>query len=392
MKWAVEIDSGPLHTYRANMENVNDARLYLGSVNNFMKSAILGEYSEDIPRPGEVDVISAGSPCQGFSLSNKRRNEEVGLRKSALICSLATAVDFYRPKYVLLENVPPIAADRTRLNGTVENTYATLLSSIVGMGYQCESFVCDAWSHGNPQYRCRVIIAMTKRGYTPIARPTRSHEHPVACRKSRAIGRSGYRFDGRELEGMCPFPPMTMREAYKHLPDIGDGHVMLPIQYPDHIISTRYNPRQRLLMTQIPRHQPGGLNSWRGGVLAGYIFRGLWGKLNSEGEEISSRSELAVQNKRCKAWTRTKFDGLCPTVQTSQTPQCTRLGTALHPQEARVLSVQELKIAQGFPDDEVLVGPPSLRVHVIGNSVARGVALALGIALREAYLKEDRED
>ncbi|KAI5817803.1 S-adenosyl-L-methionine-dependent methyltransferase [Pyronema omphalodes] len=379
MKWAVDRDSGPLHTYRANMSNANDVRLYLGSVNNFMKSAILGEYSEDIPRPGEVDVISAGSPCQGFSLSNRMRKEEVGLRKSALICSLATAVDVYRPKYVFLENVPAIASDRTRFNGTVENTFATLLSAIVGLGYQCESFICDSWSHGNPQHRSRVIMVMTKRGYTPISRPTRSHEHPVTCRKSWAIGRNGYKFDAREVEGLCPFPPMTFREAFKHLPDIGDGHVMLPIRYPDHSLASRCSSKDRLLMTQIPRHQPDGLNCWRGGVIGGYIFPGLWKKIN-------------IENKNCKAWTRIKFDELCPTVMTSQSPQCTRLGKALHPQEARVLSIQELKIAQGFPDDEVLVGTPKLRVHVIGNSVARGVALALGIALREAYLKENRDD
>lgn len=395
MMWAVDFDSGPLHTYRANMDNVDDTRLYLGSVNNYLESAILGEYSEEkgIPRPGEVDVISAGSPCQGFSASNNRRHEEKGLRKSALVCSLATAVDFYRPKYVLLENVPPIASDRMRSDGTTENTYATLLSAIIGMGYQCESFICDAWSYGNAQYRSRVILAMTKRDCNPIARPTRSHYHPVECRRTRCIGRSAYRFNGRELDGMCPFPSMTMWDAYKHLPDIGDGHVMLPILYPDHLSATRYNSRIRLLMTQIPRHQADGLNSWRGGVLAGYVFEGLWGKLNGEGEtdgeEISSKSELVLQNKSCRSWTRTKFNGLCPTVQTTQSPQCARLGATLHPEEHRVLSLQELKIAQGFPDEELLVGAPSLRLHVIGNSVARGVALSLGIALREAYLAEE---
>jgi DNA (cytosine-5)-methyltransferase 1 len=396
MKWAVDFDSGPLHTYRANVANVNDIKLYLGNVNNYLESAILGEYSEEmgIPRPGEVDVICAGSPCQGFSMSNHRRHEENGLRKSALVCSLATAVDVYRPKYVLLENVTAIAWDRTKSDGTVENTYATILSAMVGMGYQSETFVCDAWSHGNAQKRSRVILALTKRGYKPLSRPPRSHCHPVEYQQNRLIGRSEHKFNARELDGMCPFPPMTMREAYKHLPDIGDGHVMLPIRYPDHLSVTRYNARIRQLMTQIPRHLPDGSNSLRGGILAGYVFRGLWSQLNVEGgedaEERASKSVVALENKSCKSFTRTRFNGLCPTVQTAQNPRCIMArGVTLHPEQHRVLSLEELKIAQGFPDDEILLGPPSLRLHVIGNSVARGVSLALGIALREAYLAEE---
>lgn len=59
MIWDFYFDSGPLHTYRANMDDVSDTKLYLGSVK-----------TKGIPRPVEVDVISANSPCQGFSAGN----------------------------------------------------------------------------------------------------------------------------------------------------------------------------------------------------------------------------------------------------------------------------------------------------------------------------------
>ncbi|KAI5817085.1 S-adenosyl-L-methionine-dependent methyltransferase [Pyronema omphalodes] len=375
MHWAVDIDGGPLHTYRANVANVNDIKLYLGNVNNYLKSAILGEYSEEtgIPRPGEVDVICAGSPCQGFSLSNPLRNEENSVRKCALVCSLATAVDVYRPKYAILENVTAIAWDRKRADETVENTYATILSAMVGMGYQAKTFVCDAWSHGNAQQRSRVILALTKRGYKPLSRPPRSHSHPEEQKQNRSIGRREHRFNARELDGMCPFPPMTIREAYKHLPDIGDGHVMLPIRYPDHLVVNRYNSKIQKLMTQIPRYLP---------------------NVKAKGRENRgkrpSKSVGPLENKSCKSFTRTRLEGLCPTVQTAQDPRCIMArGVSLHPEQHRVLSLEELKIAQGFPEEEILLGSTSLRLHVVGNSVARGVSLALGIALREAYLAEE---
>jgi len=49
----------------------------------------------------------------------------------------------------------------------------------------------------------------------------------------------------------------------------------------------------------------------------------------------------------------------------------------------------EAKRAQGFPDDEVLIGAPKDGWKILGNSVARTVSLALGLSLREAWLKNE---
>jgi len=51
----------------------------------------------------------------------------------------------------------------------------------------------------------------------------------------------------------------------------------------------------------------------------------------------------------------------------------------------------EARRAQGFPDDEVLLGTPAEGWKLMGNSVARTVALALGLSLREAWLKNGPE-
>jgi hypothetical protein len=64
----------------------------------------------------------------------------------------------------------------------------------------------------------------------------------------------------------------------------------------------------------------------------------------------------------------------------------------VHPDQNRLISVHEARIAQGYPDEDVLVGAPNKRLHVIGNSVARGVSLALGVSVREAYLKSDVDE
>lgn len=43
--------------------------------------------------------------------------------------------------------------------------------------------------------------------------------------------------------------------------------------------------------------------------------------------------------------------------------------------------------AQGFPDNEVIVGRPSQQWKIVGNSVSRQVALVLGLSLREARVQ-----
>lgn len=51
------------------------------------------------------------------------------------------------------------------------------------------------------------------------------------------------------------------------------------------------------------------------------------------------------------------------------------------------MSIMEVKRAQGFRDEDVLLGSPSDQYRVVGNSVARQVAVALEIAFREAWVE-----
>jgi len=55
------------------------------------------------------------------------------------------------------------------------------------------------------------------------------------------------------------------------------------------------------------------------------------------------------------------------------------------------MTVMEVRRAQGFPDNEVIVGTPAMQWKIVGNSVARPVALALGLALRQAWLSNGED-
>jgi len=133
-KWAVDLDTPALHTYRANLRDP-DTQLYLGSVNNYLQDGLLGKFSSMIPPPGQVDFISAGSPCQGFSNANLDRDSERSLGNSSLVASVASFVDFYRPKFALLENVHGLAQDRIKKkDGKPYNVFSQLLCALVAIG------------------------------------------------------------------------------------------------------------------------------------------------------------------------------------------------------------------------------------------------------------------
>lgn len=85
------------------------------------------------------------------------------------------------------------------------------------------------------------------------------------------------------------------------------------------------------------------------------------------------------------SWSRIFEDTLCRTVTTAMTPQCTFTGQWMHWEEHRLLTVMEVKRVQSFPDREVLLGNPAKAFRIVGNSVDRRVALAWGLAIREAW-------
>ena len=61
-------------------------------------------------------------------------------------------------------------------------------------------------------------------------------------------------------------------------------------------------------------------------------------------------------------------------------------GTCLHWEDHRLLTIMEVRRAQELPDYEVLIGSPLEQWKILGNSVARSKALALGVSLRTAWL------
>lgn len=96
------------------------------------------------------DVLTAGFPCQPFSISGKMKGFED--TRGTLIYNVFQIIEKRQPKVVFLENV------KNLIHHNGGNTLETILKDLKGLGYKTTWKLLNASSFGVPQNRERVII------------------------------------------------------------------------------------------------------------------------------------------------------------------------------------------------------------------------------------------
>ncbi|KAG9246190.1 S-adenosyl-L-methionine-dependent methyltransferase [Calycina marina] len=388
--YAVDYESPQIHTYYANLKGLSATKLFHGSVNDLLYQAMKGnpQNSDLIPAPGNIDFISAGSSCQGFSKLNSLRNNEKGLRNQSMVASVAAYIDFYRPKYGMLENVLNISQRGD------DDVLSQLICCIVGLGYQVSIFVLQPCSTGSAQSRGRLFVSFTASGLEPIEHPGITHRDPIFKQK-RSVGKlaNGCAV-ATTLTDPTPFHSNSASDSVSDLDDIGNGLTFHCIRFPDHVLPRRPG-RDRLAQIAAIPTQPRGsdfASAWFG-------LKRPDGKRDGKGVMTKEQRALFPTRMRLsenlpesvkpesKAWGRVRPDRLFGAVITSEQVRDARMGNTLHWDQDRVLTIMESRRAQGFPDTDVLVGGLSERLKIVGNSVDRSVALSLGLAVRNAWMK-----
>ena len=97
----------------------------------------------------EIDVIIAGPPCQGFSLSGPRNFDD---ERNKLYLAVIEMVKQFQPKGFVIENVPGMA---TLYNGQIKDE---ILRRFKAMGYNIECQILCAADYGVPQIRKRLVF------------------------------------------------------------------------------------------------------------------------------------------------------------------------------------------------------------------------------------------
>ncbi|PTB77391.1 S-adenosyl-L-methionine-dependent methyltransferase [Trichoderma longibrachiatum ATCC 18648] len=397
MKWANDYDSKAIHTYMANVRNPEDVHPFLGSIDDLQRLAIQGSFADNVPLIGDVDFVSGGSPCPGFSRLTNDKTTAAQRKNQSLVAAFASFVDLYRPKYGVLENVPGMVHkkdDRDR------DVFSQLICSLVGLGYQTQFFYMDASSCGSPQRRSRIFIVFAAPGLELPDKPVQTHSHPLNTREH-GIGwlPNGQHMASREMPAATPFKFVSAEEATADLPPIYDAKPDICVPFPDHRSTYGMSDLLRARISVIPT-RPWGMNfsqAWFGdrkvggsGTMTAAEREFFIGTKGSGGE---GKQPMSVQP-YSGSYGRMFPNRLFETVVTRQTLGDAKNGRLLHWRENRPVTIMEARRAQGFLDEDVLLGDPPAQYRIVGNSVARQPAVALGVTFREAWvasLRRNRE-
>lgn len=145
----------------------------------------------------KIDVVIAGPPCQGFSMSGKRDSSD---ERNTMYESVAKSVSIINPKIVLLENVVGLLSMKSQKGNFIKDL---IIKRFEKLGYDVGYQVLDASEYGVPQSRKRVIFICSKIGKVSFPTPTHSDEI------SETVG------------GIPIKKKVTVGDALGNIPDVG---------------------------------------------------------------------------------------------------------------------------------------------------------------------------
>jgi len=330
-----------------------------------------------------IDVLLAGSPCQGFSTAGKRLLDDP--RNSLLLKAGEIAVKV-RPTVFVVENVPGA------LSGNHKKYWDTLSDNLRKSGYAVATSILKADNFGVPQMRRRVILLAWNNG--------KKVEFSLPKIKDKVVL-------GDVLEGV--------EETKNHNPKyIAEGTELSKI-------ASRINVGQKLCNV---RRGARSIHTWQIPEVFGHcskkeietleaisiLRRKIRIRSYGDADPVSKldlqkfldrpfvNNDLKILIK--KGYVRKKetgydltqtFNGKYRRLDKSESSLTvdTRFGSPryfLHPSENRGFTVREAARIQGFPDSYEFFGSETKQYKMIGNAVPPPLASALAAFIKENIL------
>lgn len=159
---AVENDSTSVETYRANHPDVT---VWDDDITELSATDVRADLGMD---RGALDLVAGCPPCQGFSSIRTRNGaEDVEDPRNDLIFDFLEYVDEFRPKTVMMENVPGLRND---------GRFDKFLEKLSSLGYEARHRVLNVAEYGVPQNRRRLVVLAGKGGPIPFGDPVPKSE------------------------------------------------------------------------------------------------------------------------------------------------------------------------------------------------------------------------
>jgi DNA (cytosine-5)-methyltransferase 1 len=334
---AIEKDPHAAETYRGNHTDtdlIEDDICKLEPLKCLMRLGL---------RPGDITVLIAGPPCQGFSESN-RRTRSLDNPKNYLYKEFLRFLRVMKPIWFVLENVAGI---RTLERGRIMQN---IIEACRLLGYKVDWRELNSAQYGVPQFRRRIFIIGNQLGL-PIPFPVPTH----------APNRKPY---------------VTVWQAISDLPHLKNG---ASVDYLPYKVNGRH-------LSQYQR-------AMRASIDSGTSVQGNLVTLNSQkvleryrhirpGCNWKSIPDDLLNNYEDYSRCHTGIYHRLQWRKLSKVIGNFRKNMLIHPEDDRGLSVREAARLQSFPDNYVFYGSIGFQQQQVGDSVPPLLAEAVAHCIR----------
>lgn len=328
----VDNDVAALNTFSLNHEGAVALNADLSKQETF-------DEIKKIAGKRNIDVIIAGPPCQGFSLTGPRNFDD---KRNKLYLAVFEMVKQFNPRAFIIENVPGMA---TLYNGEIKEE---ILKRFRKLGYNVEPRILCAADYGVPQIRKRLIF--------------------MGIRKD--IGEPRF-----PKEQFVPETYRTCRQAISDLPALSNTLGEEVSEY----TSEPKSEYQRLMRKGCKvLHNHTATNHTQ-------MVKDTIALVPEGGNYKDLPKGVGESRKFNEAWTRYHGDKPSRTIDTGHRNH-------FHYEYNRVPTVRENARLQSFPDDFVFTGTRTQQYRQVGNAVPPLLGYHLGKQILEIISEKEEKN
>ncbi|MCL2049875.1 MAG: DNA cytosine methyltransferase [Defluviitaleaceae bacterium] len=295
----------------------------------------------------DIDLISGGPPCQGFSMANRQRI--IDDPRNVLYKSYLGILKKARPRFFIMENVKGM---KNKIEEILDD-----FDKALGIEYNFSFDIINAKDYGIPQHRERLFLIGNRVGVDSSKLFERIHENK----------RKPFTLESAIVD----LPPLGVNENKNRTAVENNiiGYTKTDFSYKiddfykfingDREIKFLYNHKNRY-------------NNKRDIEIFSRLPQGE----NSLHQSIADIMPYKTRNHIFKdKYFKLKYDEVCKTITSHMKFDCNMY---IHPTQARGLSPREAARIQTFPDDFVFTGPQNSWYMQIGNAVPVQLAKIIG--------------
>lgn len=348
--YASDFDKAAMNTYKTNFP---ETKTEIKDIKDIDFHELL---KENNLRPGKLDFLIGGPPCQGFSTAGTRFWDDP---RNSLLKEYVRCLSIIKPKWFLMENVEGLLTTKKG-----EYLYEAA-KAFIELGYTIRIDKIYAHEYGVPQRRKRVFVIGNNLGF-PYKSPL-----PINVATGRIFKNSSLTLG----DALINLPlPSNMRDGETSYSKISKNELFNYYHSDNNTITDHFFvPINGMQLKRIKA------------LKEGQTMKDL-------PEDLQHESFKRRANRRVMDGTPTEKRGGAPfglkrlfANQPSLTITSAATREFIHPTEDRTLTIRECARLQTFPDDFIFKGNQNQRIQQIGNAIPPLLAQKFAKYIKEEY-------